>query len=47
VAASPAERQKLRSYQLRPVYFPRDRYTSTADCMTAAYSKGLPVDVCR
>jgi hypothetical protein len=47
VTASPAEREKLRSYQLRPVYFSRDRFKSTADCMTAAYSQGLPVDLCR
>jgi hypothetical protein len=36
-----------RAYQLRPVYFPRERYKSTADCLTAAHSQKLPLDLCR
>jgi hypothetical protein len=47
VAASPAERERLRSYKLQPVYFRRDAFKTTADCMTAAYSQKLPLDVCR
>jgi hypothetical protein len=35
------------SYQLHAVYFQRDRYKSTADCLTAASSQGLPLDLCR
>ena len=42
-----AREGKVPSFQLRAVYFPRDRYKSTADCLTAASSQNLPLDVCR
>jgi len=32
---------------LRAVYFGRDQFKSAADCLTAAYSQKLPLDVCR
>jgi hypothetical protein len=44
VAAVPREEK---AFQLRPVYFPRTRFNSIADCLTAAYSQQLPPDVCR
>jgi hypothetical protein len=39
--------EKPRAYQLRPVYFRRDQFESAADCLTAAYSQKLPLDLCR
>jgi hypothetical protein len=42
-----AREGKVPSFQLHAVYFPRDRYKSTADCLTAASSQGLPLDLCR
>ena len=36
-----------RAYQLRPVYFRRDAFKSTADCLTAAYTQRLPLEVCQ
>jgi len=46
MAAAPLE-EKARAYTLHPVYFQRDRFKTTADCLTAAYSQRLPLDVCR
>ena len=42
-----AREGKVPSFQLHAVYFPRNRYKSTADCLTAASSQNLPLDVCR
>ncbi|WP_170303642.1 hypothetical protein [Reyranella soli] len=42
-----AQEGKAPTFQLRAVYFPRTRYKSTADCLTAAYSQNLPLDLCR
>jgi hypothetical protein len=39
--------EKARTFQLRPVYFRRDLFNSTADCLTAAHSQQLPLDLCR
>jgi hypothetical protein len=36
-----------RAFQLRAVYFRRELYKSTADCLTAAYTQRLPLDLCR
>jgi hypothetical protein len=47
VAASPREQEKLRAFQLHPVYFRRDAFKSIADCLTAASSQQLPLEVCR
>jgi hypothetical protein len=46
LAAAPPE-AKPRSYQLRPVYFRREQFNSTADCLTAAHGQKLPLDLCR
>jgi len=46
MAAAPLE-AKARAYTLHPIYFRRDRFKTTADCLTAAYSQRLPLDVCR
>jgi hypothetical protein len=46
MAASPRE-EMPRAYQLRAVYFRRDLFKSTADCLTAAHSQQLPLDLCR
>lgn len=42
-----AREGKVPSFQLHPVYFPRARYKTTADCLTAASSQRLPLEVCR
>jgi hypothetical protein len=34
-------------YSIEAVYFNAKRYSSTADCLTAAYSMRLPLDMCR
>jgi hypothetical protein len=34
-------------YSIQAVYFNAKRYSSTADCLTAAYSMHLPLDMCR
>jgi hypothetical protein len=36
-----------RPYSLRPIYFRRDQFKTTADCLTAAYGQGLPLEVCQ
>jgi hypothetical protein len=45
MAAAPLE--EARAYRLHPLYFQRDHFRSTADCLTAAYTQRLPFDVCR
>jgi hypothetical protein len=47
LAASILEQQKARAYQLHAVYFRRDMFKSTADCLTAAYTQRLPLEVCQ
>jgi len=34
-------------YTLRAVYFNAERYRSKADCLTAAYTARVPLDLCR
>jgi hypothetical protein len=34
-------------YVIHAIYFNAKRYRTTADCLTAAYSAGLPLDLCR
>jgi hypothetical protein len=34
-------------YVIQAIYFSRNRYRSAADCLTAAYSVGLPLELCR
>ena len=34
-------------YVIHAIYFNRNRYRSTSDCLTAAYSVGLPLELCR
>jgi hypothetical protein len=47
VAGTPREQERRRTFQLQPVYFRADLFSSTADCLTAAHSQGLPLDLCR
>jgi hypothetical protein len=47
VAGSPRDQEQVRTFQLRAVYFRRDLFKSTADCLTAARSQQLPLDLCR
>jgi len=35
------------AYELHGIYFKPSSYPTPADCLTAAYAKGLPLDVCR
>jgi len=34
-------------YTLRAIYFRRESFKSTADCLTAAHAQQLPLEVCR
>ena len=34
-------------YVLQPIYFRREMFGSPAECLTAAYRQGLPLDLCR
>jgi len=45
--AAASREETPRAYQLRAVYFRRDQFKSAADCLTAAYSQRLPLDLCR
>ena len=36
-----------RPYALRAIYFRRESYKSTADCLTAAHAQHLPLEICR
>jgi hypothetical protein len=36
-----------RTYSLRAIYFKREMFQSTADCLTAASAKRLPLELCR
>jgi hypothetical protein len=36
-----------RVYSLRGIYFKRDWFEGTADCLTAAHARGLPLEVCK
>jgi hypothetical protein len=40
-------RRTSRPYSLRPLYFRREMFKSTADCLTTAYTQRLPLEVCR
>jgi len=35
------------AFELNGIYFKPSSYPTPADCLTAAYAKGLPLDVCR
>jgi hypothetical protein len=39
--------QSARPYSLRAIYFRRDQFRSTADCLTAAHTQRLPLEVCQ
>ena len=39
--------QALSSYSLQGVYFNPKEFSSVADCLTAASSHGLPLDLCQ
>ena len=34
-------------YVIQAIYFNPERYRSRADCLTAAYTEGLPLELCR
>jgi hypothetical protein len=36
-----------RPYSLRAIYFRRDQFKTTADCLTSAYTQRLPLEVCQ
>jgi hypothetical protein len=40
-------RQAPTAYALRGIYFNRDWFTTPAECLTAAYARGLPLQVCQ
>jgi len=42
-----ASLQGARPYSLRAIYFRRDQFRSPADCLTAAYTQRLPLEVCQ
>jgi hypothetical protein len=43
-----AQRRDLaKPYSTRAIYFRRELFRSTADCLTAAYTQHLPLEVCR
>jgi hypothetical protein len=46
-APAGAPDQALSSYALQGVYFNPKQFDSTADCLTAASSHGLPLDLCQ
>ena len=39
--------QGAQPYSLRPIYFRRDQFRSPADCLTAAHTRRLPLEVCQ
>jgi hypothetical protein len=39
--------ERARAYSLRAIYFRRDLFKSPSDCLTAAYTQRLPLDLCR
>jgi hypothetical protein len=44
---TPGRAQGADAYSLRGIYFKREWFESPADCLTAAYAKGLPLEVCQ
>lgn len=44
---SAATLQGTRPYSLRAIYFRRGQFRSTSDCLTAAYTQRLPLEVCQ
>jgi hypothetical protein len=44
---SQALQSPSRLYFLRAQYFRRELFKSTADCLTAAYTQRLPLEVCQ
>jgi hypothetical protein len=46
-ASAGAPDPALSSYSLQGVYFNPTQFDSTADCLTAASSHGLPLDLCQ
>jgi hypothetical protein len=45
--APSGQTQALSSYSLQGVYFNPKEFSSVADCLTAASSHGLPLDLCQ
>jgi hypothetical protein len=46
-AAATGQALSSGDYELHGIYFKPRSYASEADCLTAAYAKGIPLDVCR
>ena len=46
-SGAPALQRAVRPYSLRAVYFRRDHFKSTADCLATAHGQGLPLEVCQ
>ena len=44
---SAATLQGTRPYSMRAIYFRHDQSRSTSDCLTAAYTQRLPLEVCQ
>jgi hypothetical protein len=39
--------ERARAYSIRAIYFRREQYRTASDCLTAAYTQRLPLDLCR
>jgi hypothetical protein len=42
-----SRQERARAYSMRAIYFRREQYRSASDCLTAAYTQRLPLDLCR
>ena len=48
IAQQPQQQQETaRPYSLRGIYFRRDMFSGTADCLTAAHAQHLPPELCQ
>jgi hypothetical protein len=45
--AAIARGRPIEDYALRGIYFPRAAFRTPAECLTAAYARRLPLDLCR
>jgi hypothetical protein len=46
-AGGAALRPETGIYSLQGIHFDRQRFNSTAECLTAAYARRLPLEVCK
>ena len=47
LSETPSLQRGDRFYTVRAIYFRRESFKSTADCLTAAHAQHLPLEVCR